>query len=525
MDYKKYIEFIGNRKPTFEQFYKENPEFFEQSWYKHREPTKHEMNYLNYLSAVYNVKSPQGLIVPYIPYSWQITFHQNSILIKKENTQYDYIMKGRGISYSYSVMIEAINVAMAYPGTLIPVVAHRLQSATDIVKVGRWLCEHANIQIDFNKRKDSELEIYTKYGSSIIRPYPSGSPDAVDAIRSGRPVMAIVDEAGYIRELKALRDSIEGAMQTKETKIVIGGTPKGKLNHFWEMHTVPLAGYQKYTLPAFNEVVTPINIHSLKPLVWWYDIDKIKDKLTNDVDAFNQEYQIAPFNDKDSAIPIIYIENANGREMEFKDGSYILMGVDIATESDYAVISAFETNGFQFKQVYLKYYKRIALDDFEMKIRETIDLLRPEEVRVDTTGIGTQIGQRLTRDYNNVISVNFSSSVLINNEHINVKKYMTNNFIYLMQKSIISLITDELQTNHIASVDKAGNLNSKNGHNDIFVANALALMPLNYKNYPHYKEIERVIPEKPNNAAELLAQFRGGVKKRFIDKGTFGWSE
>jgi hypothetical protein len=414
---------------------------------------------------------------------------------------------------------------MAYPGTLIPVVAHRLQSATDIVKVGRWLCEHSNIQIDYNRRKDSELEIYTKYGSSIIRPYPSGSPDAVDAIRSGRPVMAIVDEAGYIRELKSLLDSIEGAMQTKETKIVVGGTPKGKLNHFWDMHNKPLSGYRKYSLPAFNENVTINNINVLKPLVWWYDIDKIKDKLINDKDAFEQEYQISPFNDKDSAIPIIYIENANGREIEFKNGSYVLMGVDIATESDYAVITGFETDGFQFKQIYLKYYRKIELDDFEMKIRDAIDYLKPEEVRIDATGLGTQIGQRLTRDYNNVVSVNFSSSVLVNDEHINVKKYMTNNFIYLMHKPIVSLIKDELQTNHIANVDKAGNLNSKNGHNDIFVADSLALMPLNYKNFPHYKEMERVIPEKQGGAAELLAQFRGGIKKRFIDKGTFGWSE
>lgn len=492
IEYDEYLKVVSKYK-TFESFYKGEPEFFNNTYYNHSDIDTVTMRYLNYLSVAFNIKTPQGQKVPYIPYSWQIDYHKNSLLLNKNKTQNDFIMKGRGISYSYSTMIEAINVANVFPNTIIPVIAHRLQAARDIINVGRWICENANIKIEYNKEKNSELEIYTKFGKSVIRPYPSGTPTAVDSIRGLRPIFVVIDEGGMIKNLKDLLTSVENSIQTKQAKIVVGGTPKGKANHFWEMHANSnLQGYNKYFLPAFDSPKVEVNnIHSLKPIVWWYDIDKIRDILNNDEDSFYQEYMATPYNDDDALIPLIDIENAYKNIFdEQTDEGYIVVGADPATVNDYAVITAFKTNGKQFKQIYLKYYKGISLDDFENKCRDIIDDLNPEEFRLDCTGLGMQMGQTLKKEYECVKAINFASSIYINNETVNIKKFICSNLRYLVSGNKVQLIEDSLQTNHLTSVDKSLNFKSNKGHNDIFIADGLALLPLNFKYNPEHIEME-----------------------------------
>lgn len=527
IDYSQYLTLLKPRD-TFETFYKSNPQFFENSYYKFQPIDRITMRYLNYLSAAFNIKTPQGQKIPYIPYSWQIDYHKNSLLLNGQNTKYDFVMKGRGISYSYSTMIEAINIAAMFPNTIIPVVAHRLQSARDLVNVARWLCENANIDIKINKDKQSELEIYTKYGKSIIRPYPSGTPTSVDAIRQLRPVLVVIDEAGFIKNLRELLTAAENSMQTKQTKIIVGGTPKGKANYFWEMYEKPIKGYNKYVLPAFEQPnVTIENIKNLKPLVWWYDTDKLYDILNNDHDAFNQEYMCSPYNDTDALIPLVDVTASyeNDYTEDVEDG-YILMGADVATSNDYAVVTAFKTNGIKFKQLFLKYYKKMLLDDFEDICRNLIEEYHPQEFRLDATGLGTQMGQRLRKDYSSCVkAVNFSSSIFVNNESINIKKYMCYNIRYLIQKNSVQLQNDALQTNHMTSVSKSLDFKSADGHNDIFIANALALMPLHFKYNPEFDIIDNnKIGEKINETLNEVLNFFRSKKHKVLynDKGVIG---
>lgn len=520
----KYDEYstLFKSQDNFSIFYKRHKYLFEQSWYQHKELDQKEIDYLNFLSTTFNVRSPQGKIVPFMPYSWQIDFHANSLLVKGEDAKHDFIMKARGISFSYSALIEAIMVAIFYKGTTIPILAHRKDSTDELIDVGFWLIDNANYDIRYNKDIKSEIQIIHKDGTiSKIKPFPSGTKRAVDAVRSLRPVMCIIDEAGvnpyYDEILVAVTDSI----QTQEAKILIGGTPKGTQNKFWEMHTNRLMGYKKYFLPAFNEHPTIKNIKKIKPLVWWYNLDILQKKLFNDEDSFMQEYQCSPFNDKESLIPRIYYDYAVNNELIVESGIRVLAIDPASTGGHFAAATIFKYNKEQFKQEKLWYWRNLELPDLENKhIRPIIEKEKPDLIRIDSKGLGLHLYQNLKRDYPNTEGLRGEMKVG-NNKNLKqtLNEFMMHNFEQKIKKGMVDLLDDEEQKDHILNVTKKLELKSRSGHNDIFMVDCYATLPLNLKGTLEYNDIDKY-DKKEEDLEELKpTTIAEEFRNRMIDSG------
>jgi hypothetical protein len=511
----KYVEYekLFKSQDNFITFYKRNKHIFDVSWYNHKYLEEDEIDYLNILSSTFNVRSPQGLKVPFIPYSWQIDFHANSLLVKGENTLHDFIMKSRGISFSYSALIEAIMVAIFYKGTVTPIMAHRKDSTKELINVGMWLIDNANYKIRYNKDIKSEIQIIHKDGTiSKIKPFPSGTLRAVDSVRSLRPVMAIIDEAGANPYFSQMLTAVEESIQTQEAKILIGGTPKGTQNKFWDMHTSPLQGYKKYLLPAFNKHPTPDNIMELKPIVWWYNLFILKNKLMNDSDKFMEEYQCNPFNDSDALIPRAFYENALNLDMEIKTGVRVLAIDPASTGGHLAAATLFKYNKEQFKQENLWYWRNIELPDLENKLIRIIQREKPDIVRIDCKGIGLHLFQNLKRKFDNVEGLRGEMKVgSKKNLKQSLNEFMYHNFEQKIKRGQVSLVEDKLQEDHILNVTKSYQLVSKKGHNDIFMADCMAILPLKLKGDLNYDDIEKNIKselekEKPKPMIKTIAE-------------------
>jgi hypothetical protein len=504
---------------NFSSFYKRNSHLLEMTYYIYQELNEVQLNYLNFLSTAFNVRSPQGFKVPYMPFSWQVDFHANSLLVQRENVLNDFIMKSRGISFSYSALIEAIMVCIFYKGTTIPLMAHRKDTTNDLIAVGFWLVENANYDIRVNHDIKSEIQIIHKDGTiSKIKPFPSGTKRAVDSVRSLRPVMAIIDEAGANPYFEDMLTAVEESIQTIEAKVLIGGTPKGTQHKFWTMHQNNLAGYNKYFLPAFNSHPTPENIQKLKPLVWWYNLEVLKRKITNDLDKFFQEYMCSPFNDQESLIPRAYYDDAVNKEVEVNTGIRVL-AIDVAsTGGHFAVATIWKFNKEFFKQEELWYWRNIELPDLEKNIRRIILKENPDLIRVDSKGLGLHLFQNLKRDFPNTEGLRGEMKVG-NDKRLrqSLNEFMAHNFEQKMKEGKVSLLDDKNQEDHILNVNKRLELNSKQGHNDIFVTNCYAILPLNLKGSLDYEDIEKHGPveEVQMKQFSIESEFR----KKMIDSG------
>lgn len=527
MDYAEYLKLIKKSR-IFEEVFNAHPEFFlNESWYSPQLlGDKQVIRYLNFLSCTYNIKSPQGEIVPYIPYSWQIDFHGNSLILKKRDAKNIFIMKSRGISYSYSTMVEAVNILQMYGGTTIPVIAQRLGNAIDLVKIARWIVEHAEIEIPYNKKKVSELEIYTPTGTSTLRAYPSGTVDAPDAIRMIRPVYAVIDEGGVQKQLKQVLESVIGSMQTDETQIVVGGTPKGKTNHYWRMWSGDLKEYKKFYLPAFDtHHLTKEKIETYKPIVWWFSRKKIAGALDLDRDLTEQEYMCSPYSDTTSLIPLIDVENAIDAIVPDEDLTnwYYLMGVDIASLRDYAAIIVVRTNGKFFLEESVQYFQKIKLPELEQEIEDTYLVYDPLECRIDCTGQGLHIYQSLADKYGDtkIIGCNFASSVLINKADkitTTLRKYVFTYLEKVFKKGIIKITDDVMQKKHLCAIPKNLQIkHTEDGHCDIGVGLGLAILPIGFKENGYYPDAADPVNEQLKKQQEIIRDFRKnafGVKRK-----------
>jgi hypothetical protein len=509
---------LVNKYSCWSDFYANEPEFFNQSHYKTKninDLSDDQIDYLDLLSKTFNVRSPQNDLVPYMPYSWQIDFHSDSLLIKSEEKSNLLLMKGRGISYSYSVMFEMILRAQYYGENIYPIIANRQINSNDLIKIGHWALRNSNAKFKYNKDKRTELELYTEKGTAIIRGYPSGSPEAVESVRSIRPVTGIIDEAGFIKNLENLVTALENTMQTSETQLIIGSTPSGKSHYFWQLWEKDLPGYKKYNLPAFDLSKTNLDVsltnQNVEPIVWWYNIDELEKKRLGNKDKFLIEYLCSPQDDSESLIQYADYElSVKRNDIEVSDNSYYLMGVDVASVSDYAVIIMLKTDGINYIESELWYRQKILLFDLEKEIRRRLPLVA--ECRIDSTGQGLQIFQNLFNEYGTKIrGIDFRGMISASGDVKEpVRQFMMSNMQKIFLNQNIKLKDDQLQRNHILSMTKGlTSSHNSSGHNDISWALAMALLPFNYKyayaqttDNPELKEKEN----KPMTRAEMLQE-------------------
>lgn len=484
------------------------------SWYPRPKLTERQKGYIELLSRTFRVRSMKyNKVVPYIPTPWQEDFHANSVCAMPRSQWKDrFVIKGRGISFSVSAMIDLIMAANKFNDLIIPVVSHRYTTACDLITVGYdliRLAEQGGVDLGFDIKKQISGTIYNKRTGCEIRAYPSSN---VNALRSIRTYTGLLDEFNFYRDVGAVLDAAEYTI-TEGGAFTMGTTVYGHNDAGWhlfqDLSKPAKADLKKiFYLPAFEpttfDISKPLSQQTNPiPLVWWLNADSLEDKRRRDNAGFLRENQCTPSDEsmKFLSIQLILrvIDNQLINSYEQETRGMLFMGVDVATSHDYAVITIFEKTDFGIVQRYLWYSNKIELKELEELVLMIDRTVSCDRIRVDMTGMGTDITQRLKRKLGAKLEgVHFGSTIKTSQYGIKqrARDRMANNLKLLMVDDKIRLLKDDIQTRQLNSWDTLlKTCDDPDGHGDIFWACALACVDTNWKMASIGREREIILPD------------------------------
>lgn len=475
----------------------------QKSWYvSQRKFSEEESIYLETLQMMFNMRNQRGDAIKYAMTDYQKEYHADSLNIKGENSKDILFVKARGISFSYSSLIDLIYTGMTFDNQLLPIICQRYDSSKLLLDVAKWLIRNANI--DMGRVEIHETAIRFLDTNTVMRPYPSGT--ASDAIRGSRLLRCMIDEFAFQRRDRELLAAVQDTMQGKLKQILIGSTPAGIKNEFYKLTQNPI-GFTVFRLPVFDEKKfnpnLPIPEQSLIPIAPWIDLDNLEIKRRRDVNIFLQENMTNFLDDSISFISfslvkrcenkdlINYLDNwRKSKEFIYSTPNPIVIGVDVARTTHLTAISAFELmKDEDGKETYVQ---RLLLTIKNMEIPKQVDLIDSIvsifptclQVRVDMTGLGIGLYEYLKKKRGAMIrGISFSYKMRTGEprQKFKIREYMLVNFKNLMENAQVELLVDETQQAHLTSMNYEFKVKEdETGHGDILFANALATLPADY---------------------------------------------
>jgi phage FluMu gp28-like protein len=514
------------------------------SWYvSNKEFDEIEMSYINFLQGMFNVPDNEGNPIPYIMTDYQKEFHSESLNIKRENAKDILFIKARGVSFTTSSCIELIVSALTFKNQVFPIIAQRQDMGKHILDICKWLIRNSNFKTEVDIQ-ESQIKFLST--GSIIKYFPSGS--ASDSTRGLRLIRAFLDEFAHQNNDKELLAAVQDAMVGELGQIIIGSTPCGRNNYFFELVNKP-TGFKVFRLPVFEEskfdITKPIKSQNLIPIAPWIDIDKLETKRQRDAEIFRQEHVCSFLDDSLSFIPYNLIMRcidkklANYRYIIEKRPDFVYetenpmyMGIDVARNNDLTAIVIFEkvyvpeTEKICFLERYIEVIQNMPLPQQKEKIDKLLNIFPSiVKVRVDSTGLGTGLSDFLIQKHGRgkIEGINFSSRVPTATLHqtIPIVEKMAVNLKNLMQDDMVYFIEDDLQIHHLNDIDYDYKALRRPGlgHGDLFFACCLALLPENYRHPASgelYTNIKPQIQKQPweESINEKIKRLENEKRKR-----------
>ena len=506
------------------------------SWYQYNlsNATQNAKNYLAFLQKSFNVADPYMQPISYDMTPYQVEIHCNSFNVLREDSKHILQIKARGISFTYTSLIELIVTGVLFDSQIIPIISQDERGGLDSLNVAKWLIKNSNLKelkedAVFTDKSDN---IFFKSTGSVIKVYPSSS--AANAIRGRRLIRGLIDEFAFQQNDKKLWTAASKCMSHGIGQWLIGSTPCGRQNMFFTLvkktrENSAELGFYLIETPIFDPKKFNQNISIFKqdliPVAHWIPLSTLESDRLLDIITFMQENMCDFLDDSLSFISYATImrnisdDLPNLKEVIDLDLSYkyletdnpIYIGIDVAEKTDLFCLTAFELvedeNGVEhFIQRYLDYFngKRIPeLEEYTIKIINMFPNI--VNVHVDETGLGTGLVGYLEKTFGRLIQgVQFASSIKIGKgkDKAPIRKVMITNFRRLLESGQITLINDAKQINHINSVDYSFSVpnNKGGGHSDILFADCLAVL----------KDKKRLI--KTDNA--FMKKFRRDYSKQ-----------
>jgi len=261
-------------------------------------------------------------------------------------------------------------------------------------------------------------------------------------------------------------------------------------------------------------------------------------KYLEDLNTFLEEYMAVAVDSDEQFYPTEVYEKNVKKELKsintpIKHGEFFA-GIDVASKMDFFVLTIFENipeerekieyvreeNGDLIKkktkelvdvfhQRYLYYDREKDLSFMEEKSKEIIENWAQfglKKVRVDSAGIGLQLYQNLRlhfgKKYPNLIEYIPMGSIKVGLESKRAKEVAHVNQKQLMIYERVRFIKDSIQKMHYSMWDyKYESLRNKEyGHGDTTIANAYALLPLNFQGKNQYGDI--IMAQEPKDEEE-----------------------
>ena len=488
------------------------------SWIAEPELTLKEKKYIRDIETLFNVKNAKNEWVPYKLEPHQKWWHKEDVGLKGKEAKHKVVVKSRNTSFTVSSTISILMSVPFYPSQVVPVVRFNMTRATDLINDIKEIIKHMNVikekdgsYFPFNPldvNMDSSQRIIFPNGLEI-RAFPATNASA-EIIRGLRIAgcAGLIDECNFMKDFVniyiALRDASAGSIDgDREFQILIGTTRKGgstKFNIWFEdIEKRNLSNFYIYKWPVVNplkvDLTKPLPEQNLIPIVKWHDIYDLENKRKENLKTFKEEYMAMLVDSNDQFYTFNIISNAINIGEEYEcvisepiESAIYYIGIDVATGAgkDYFVISVFEKVGDYKLQRYLYYTREHGLPDMEEFCINTIRKWNPKKVRIDSVGVGTQISQKLSGIFGNIIEPtkgNMSIGGLNRKIPLGLNEFMHTNQRSMMEYNLVGLINDELQMKHYTAWNDSYKAESgENGHGDIVIANGLALLPDDWRN-------------------------------------------
>lgn len=276
---------------------------------------------------------------------------------------------------------------------------------------------------------------------------------------------AFLNEAGIILKNQYLWDNaIRPMLWEFKPKTVIGGTPKGK-GKFFELYQRGLdPGQPLYKSFHFTSFDNP-----------YFKKDILEEEMKSIPENVMKQEIYAEFLD-DTGVVFRNVHNIFiSRPMQPISGHLYVMGVDLAKQFDYTVLSVYDraTN----KQVYQDRFNQLDWNFQKKKIRTIAKHYNNALVNIDATGLGDPIADDLIRDGINI------NPIKLTNE---LKKDIIEKMVIWIEQNKIAMIdiaeSKNEFTNFTYDVSSTGKIryNAPVGfHDDIVISNCLAVWGLN----------------------------------------------
>lgn len=479
--------------------------------------SKGEKKYLKDIETIFKIKNTRNEWVPYKMEPHQMWWHLEDVALKGKKAKHKIVVKSRNTSFTTSSIITILMSVPFYPSQIIPVVRLNMTRAVDLINDFKEIIKHMNVieEKDGRLYPFNPLEVNMDASGSIkfpngveIRAFPATN-SAAEVIRGLRIAgcAGLIDESNFMKDFEniyiALRDASAGSVDgEREFQILIGTTRKGRATRFNQWFEIiekqqPI-NMKIFTWPVVNplkaDLTKPLTEQNLIPIVKWHDIQDLENKRLENINTFKEEY-MSLLVDGAEQFYETYVINYSleiGEEYKCNNGEPIsgatyYIGIDPATgvNRDYFVISIFEAVGDYRLQRWLYYCKDKELPDMEEFCEKIIDIWKPKKVRIDSVGPGTQISQKLCKEFGQMIEPTKGNMAIKGVDRkipLSLNEFMHTNQKNLMAHKVVGLLSDELQINHYAAWSNDYKADSGiSGHGDIVIANGLALLPDKWK--------------------------------------------
>jgi len=473
--------------------------------------TERELNYLNLIQDIFKVKNAAQEWIPYELTPHQVEWHLGDVALLGEKARNRIVVKSRNTSFTTSSMVSALMAVPQFPNQIVPFVKMNEDRANDLINDAKSYIKNMTpaklengMYYPFNPADVDMKRIGSiRFPNGVeFRAFPA-TASASEVIRGLRIAgfAGLIDEANFMKGFEniyiALRDAASGAVDGHKTfQLTVGTTLKGRGTPFyiWFNKIKNLGLFDIYYWPVFNpdevRFDMPITEQNILPITHWHTLKDLEEKRLEDINKFKEEYMGEVVSGEEQFYPdedvFACIDTELKNSMMPDHEAQYFIGIDVASVNDYFAVAIFEKQGDIYVQRHL-YYTRHDVDLTEMTkhVQRLIEVWKPIRCRIDANGIGFQMGQALQAMFGAIVQPIRGSKIkgLVKNQKIAMGEYQHTNQKALLVRRKLKLINDELQITHYAMWNYKYKAEStkESGHGDIAIANALALLPINFK--------------------------------------------
>lgn len=248
--------------------------------------------------------------------------------------------------------------------------------------------------------KSDKIELKgSKNSFAVARTSRREQPDALQG-HHAENMLFIIDEASGVPDI--VFEVGQGSMSTKGAKVIMTGNPLRRQGFFYDSHSKNRANWYNMRVSAFDcDYVTPSFIEDMASQ-YGEESAAYKARVLGQF----------PDADDDVLIPAHLIEAAMERDITPGPGVPILWGLDVARFGDDRSVLCKRQGGLMLEP--LKVWRKMDLMELCGRVYAEYDacnfLTRPQEILVDSIGVGSGVVDRLDELGLPVRGVNVSES-------------------------------------------------------------------------------------------------------------------